>query len=319
LILWSKAFFVSKMAMENEEGGAGGWWGSWVNAAKAKSAEVYEFVKNDLNELSTAVKSEASAVLSSTSNAVKETLQLDKPESTANTVKRSVSSFFDQVGTALSPPPEDGDEEAIIIQGSDPVFLNRLQTRLYTLASEPRTFTEDIPAEQMPQFEAWLTVLEEDKMSMDKMTKMLAACPPLQENYTALVPTQVSHAQFWHRYLFRKGLIEDEEAARERKEEREKQVAESFQWDKEEEQTRILAEYEAERKMMKDSGKKNDENEGNSAVLIEREKKDMIIVSTSATTSVSTGSTGDKESNDDDWEREFDLDESEVTSPVDKK
>jgi hypothetical protein len=43
---------------------------------------------------------------------------------------------------------------------------------------------------------------------------------------------QISHAQFWHRYLFRKGLIEDEEAARERKEEREKQVAESFQWDK---------------------------------------------------------------------------------------
>lgn len=53
--------------------------------------------------------------------------QLDKPESTANTVKRSVSSFFDQVGSALSPQPEDGDEEAIIIQGSNPVFLNRLQ------------------------------------------------------------------------------------------------------------------------------------------------------------------------------------------------
>ncbi|XP_054276117.1 BSD domain-containing protein 1-like isoform X2 [Macrosteles quadrilineatus] len=309
------------MAMENEDGGAaGGWWGSWMNAAKAKSAEVYEFVKNDLNELSTAVKSEASAVLSSTSNAVKETLQLDKPESTANTVKRSVSSFFDQVGTALSPPPEDGDEEAIIIQGSDPVFLNRLQTRLYTLASEPRTFTEDIKEDQMPQFEAWLTVLEEDKMSMDKMTKMLAACPPLQENYTTLVPTQVSHAQFWHRYLFRKGLIEDEEAARERKEEREKQVADSFQWDKElseEEQIRILAEYEAERKMMKESDKKSEENgvNVNSAVLIEREKKDMIIVSTSATTSLSTGSTGDKESNDDDWEREFDLDETEASSP----
>lgn len=37
---------------------------------------MYEFVKNDLDELTTAVKTEASAVLSSTSNAVKETLQV---------------------------------------------------------------------------------------------------------------------------------------------------------------------------------------------------------------------------------------------------
>uniref|UniRef100_A0A1B6L996 BSD domain-containing protein n=1 Tax=Graphocephala atropunctata TaxID=36148 RepID=A0A1B6L996_9HEMI len=312
------------MAMENEDGGGGGsWWGSWMTAAKTKSAEVYEFVKNDLDELSSAVKTEACAVLSSTSNAVKETLQLDKPESTANSVKRSVSSFFDQVGTALSPPPEDGDEEAIIIQGSDPVFLNRLQTRIYTLASEPRTFTEDIPADQMSQFEAWLSVLEEDKMTTDKLTKHLTSCPALQENYTALVPHQVSLAQFWQRYLFRKGLIEDEEAARERKEEREKQAAESFQWDKvekinemeipEEEQIRLLAEYEAERKLLKD----RKHEDVNSPMLIERERKDMVIVSTSATTSVSTASTTDKESNDDDWEREFDLEDADAAD--DKK
>lgn len=58
--------------------------------------------------------------------------QLDKPESTANNVKRSVSSFFDQVGSALSPPPDDGDEEAIVIQGNNPVFLNRLQVQINT-------------------------------------------------------------------------------------------------------------------------------------------------------------------------------------------
>lgn len=42
----------------------------------------------------------------------------------------------------------------------------------------------------------------------------------------------MQHIEFWQRYLFRKGQIEDEEAARERKEERDKQAAESFQWDK---------------------------------------------------------------------------------------
>lgn len=61
----------------------------------------------------------------------------------------------------------------------------------------------------------------------------------------------------------------------------------------EEEQTRLLAEYEAERKLMKE-GKGEDKEIGNSGLLIEKERKDMIIVSTSETTSVSTGSTGDK-------------------------
>lgn len=62
--------------------------------------------------------------------------QLDKPESTANNVKRSVSSFFDQVGSALSPPPDDGDEEAIVIQGNNPVFLNRLQVKIIHYMSQ---------------------------------------------------------------------------------------------------------------------------------------------------------------------------------------
>lgn len=61
----------------------------------------------------------------------------------------------------------------------------------------------------------------------------------------------------------------------------------------EEEQVRLLAEYEAERKQMKE--RKSDEKEIGSGVLIEREKKDMVIVSNSATTSTSaTSSTGDK-------------------------
>lgn len=44
----------------------------------------------------------------------------------------------------------------------------------------------------MSQFEAWLGVLEEDKLSEDKLSKLMAACPPLQENYTTLVPQHVS-------------------------------------------------------------------------------------------------------------------------------
>lgn len=52
--------------------------------------------------------------------------QLENPESTANTMKKSVSSFLDQVSSALNPLPDDEDE-ALMIVGSDTVTLSRLQ------------------------------------------------------------------------------------------------------------------------------------------------------------------------------------------------
>lgn len=53
--------------------------------------------------------------------------QLDEPESTANTMKRSVSSFLGQVSSVLNPSPDDDNEEAIVIRDSQPVVLTKLQ------------------------------------------------------------------------------------------------------------------------------------------------------------------------------------------------
>jgi len=52
--------------------------------------------------------------------------QLENPESTANTMKKSVSSFLDQVSSVLNPLPDDEDE-ALMIVGSDTIKLSRLQ------------------------------------------------------------------------------------------------------------------------------------------------------------------------------------------------
>lgn len=51
---------------------------------------------------------------------------MENPESTANTMKKSVSSFLDQMSSALNPLPDDEDE-ALMIVGSDTVTLSRLQ------------------------------------------------------------------------------------------------------------------------------------------------------------------------------------------------
>lgn len=53
--------------------------------------------------------------------------QLNEPESAANTMRRSVSSFLGQVSSVLNPTPDDEDEEAIVIHDSQPVVLTKFQ------------------------------------------------------------------------------------------------------------------------------------------------------------------------------------------------
>lgn len=72
-----------------------------------------------------------------------------------------------------------------------PDFSDCFQTRLYALASDPNTFTKEIDNDQLAQFDVWLSVLEEDKMTDEKLSKMLAANKALQENYESLVPQEV--------------------------------------------------------------------------------------------------------------------------------
>lgn len=53
--------------------------------------------------------------------------KLDDDESTASNVKKSVSGFLNHVAEVFTPPPDDGDQEAIVIRNQQPVILNRLQ------------------------------------------------------------------------------------------------------------------------------------------------------------------------------------------------
>lgn len=69
-------------------------------------------------------------------------------------------------------------------------------------------------------------------LSDDKLAKILNDCTPLQENYERLVPDSVSHSDFWYRFLFRKALLEDEDAKQQRRLEKEKQEAERIDFNK---------------------------------------------------------------------------------------
>lgn len=85
------------------------------------------------------------------------------------------------------------------------------------------------------RYKAWLDWVKSGDSSLlsnEKLTKILNECTPLHDNYQKLVPDSVSHADFWYRFLFRKALLEDENAKQQRRFEKEKQEAERIDFNK---------------------------------------------------------------------------------------
>lgn len=194
---------------------SGNWWDSWISSAKTKSAEVYTMVKKDLDEIGTAVKCEASHVFSSTSNVIGKTLKLDVPESPANVMKKSFSSFIGQVSTVLNPEPDDEDDTEVILSSGDTTLLSTYKKELEALQRVDATYI--VPA-YSPEFEAWRASLEDTVViKPTSAVKRLESSPLLKAQYEKLVPDAVSHEEFWERYLFRLALLQDRLAAASRK------------------------------------------------------------------------------------------------------
>ncbi|XP_045621147.2 BSD domain-containing protein 1 isoform X4 [Procambarus clarkii] len=201
--------------MAEGSGGDGSWWG-WIQSTRDKvisqSSEVLEFVKKDIDEFTKVVTEEASSVVSSTANTLKEKLRLDEDDSTANHMKKSVSGFLNHVAEVFTPPPDDADQEAIVIRNQQPVILNRLQAAIYAISQDPATFLTD-PEGDESHYEAWLSKFDLESRQTE-LSDLLVNNQPLRHNYTSLVPAQVSHVVFWHRYFYEVQRLEAAEARR---------------------------------------------------------------------------------------------------------
>lgn len=160
-----------------------------------------EAVKNDLGELSTVVKEEASVV--------SEVLGLNQTDSTVNVMKKSISSFLGQVSDVLVPPVEDEEAEAIMITKDGTLTLTGFAKHLAELQANDATYTQEPVDELAPQYKRWLEIVEQEQFTEPRLTKQLTNSQILNEKYLSLVPEKVSHMEFWKRYLFKKALLED--------------------------------------------------------------------------------------------------------------
>ncbi|XP_076269091.1 BSD domain-containing protein 1-B-like [Rhynchophorus ferrugineus] len=291
------------------------WLNSWLSAAKNKSTEVLEFVKKDLEEFGTVVKNEASSVVSSAGAVVEKTLNLESPDSTVNTVKRSFSTFLGQMNTVLNPTPDDSDTEILIIENSETHSLSKYQKALYELQKNPETYLCDPDLSLQQQYECWLEILESDQLSDDRIARHVNSSEVLKKHYAKLVPDVIEHQLFWKRYLFKKALLEDELAKQEQTERREQKEKEEtltqtqskqyvekdeLKWENEyfaanvelteEEQIALLEEYEKEQKRKSLSLRKPAAKNSDSSKTVQKGE---------------SGSSGC--STDDDWEKIGDL------------
>nr|XP_040231301.2 BSD domain-containing protein 1-like [Anopheles coluzzii] len=182
------------------------WWGSWIDTARTKSASVLEAVKNDLTELTTVVKTEAS----SATEALGRSLHLGEPDSAVGAMKKSFSSFLGQVTEALVPSLEEDEEtEAVLITADGTLTLTGFYKHLAELQANDDTYLEEPADELREKYKRWMEVVEQEQFTEPRLAKHLASSTILNEKYVALVPAKIAHMNFWKRYLFKKALLED--------------------------------------------------------------------------------------------------------------
>lgn len=134
---------------------------------------------------------------------------MDEPDSTANAVKKSISTFFGQVTEALIPSIEDEDIEAILITNDGSITLTGFHKHLAELQSNEETYLIEPANELQGKYKRWLEVVEQDQFTEPRLAKHLSSSVILNEKYINLVPDKISHMEFWKRYLFKRALLED--------------------------------------------------------------------------------------------------------------
>lgn len=166
---------------------------------------VFEAVKRDLDEISSVVRTEVSHA----GTVLNDTLKLDEPESTANTMKKSLSSFFGQVSEALVPSIEDDESEAIIITSEGAITLTGFQKHLAELQANESTYLLPPDSTLQENYQRWLEIVDQDQFTQNQLARHLNNSEILNEKYLSLVPDQLPHMEFWKRYLFKRALLED--------------------------------------------------------------------------------------------------------------
>lgn len=158
-----------------------------------QSASVLEAVRNDLNEITTAVTETLNLV--PTEEEINEEMNKSQSETDSDAgsvnfthVKQSISSsisqFFGTVTDALIPQiDEDDASEAMLISNDETIVLSGFMKHLKELQENDETYLEEPSktAEHAEKYRMWLEIVEQDQFTQPRIEKLLQQSHVLNE------------------------------------------------------------------------------------------------------------------------------------------
>ncbi|XP_076337678.1 BSD domain-containing protein 1-like isoform X2 [Tachypleus tridentatus] len=210
------------------------WWSSLYETAKSKSSAVlnsvkkditeltetfqqdaataFQFIKRDLTEFSETVQHDTASAVASTASLLRDKLQVDNTESVAGKAKEGITSLLENITDVFMPYQEPDEEEVVIIHNSKPLILDRWESQLHAIRVDPKTYCRE-PESPPELYETWLEVFDLNA-HQEEISKIMVECGQVRNLYAKLVPTAVSHNEFWQRYFFRVQQLKEAEIKR---------------------------------------------------------------------------------------------------------
>ncbi|XP_013791811.1 BSD domain-containing protein 1-like, partial [Limulus polyphemus] len=137
---------------------------------------------------------------------------VDSTESMAGKAKEGITSLLENITEAFMPYQEPDEEEVMIIHNSEPLILDRWESQLHAIRVDPKTYCRE-PESPPEMYETWLEVFDLNA-HQEEISKIMVECGQVRNLYAKLVPTAVSHNEFWQRYFFRVQQLKEAEIKR---------------------------------------------------------------------------------------------------------
>lgn len=113
-----------------------------------------------------------------------------------------MASVFNRLVEVLSPLGFDDDDEVIIgMSGLEGVSRERWEVLLASVQGDPMTFCHE-PEGPPDDYESWLetfSLIDHER----QVEQLLNSVPDIDKFYRKLVPKELTHDMFWHRYFYR--------------------------------------------------------------------------------------------------------------------
>ncbi|KAK3089167.1 hypothetical protein FSP39_001409, partial [Pinctada imbricata] len=187
----------------------GGWWGSWIQSAKEKSLSALEMVKKDLSEFTCTMSNDTSQVVVNASDKLKESLKTENTTAARDRVRNGITSFLEGLSQSLIVEAEDKESTPPPRHHTDPVF-DRAKARLHAIQVDAETYCNP-PSGPEKLYHTWEESFIIDEHKGD-ISELLVSKVEVRAFYTKLVPSEISHGDFWKRYFYKVHQLQVDEA-----------------------------------------------------------------------------------------------------------